>query len=112
MAASSIVNNPRVTSLERYRGTILRFAEKGNHLPKEPRLTFGDAQRAIYIDFERPKGSPSNPPRPALLGILVGGSDEELEQLIVDDRLAAPVKANPRCRVGTPESAAADLLAR
>lgn len=78
-----------------------------------PRLTHAEAQRAIYIDFERPKGSPANPARPALLGILVGAADEELEQLIVDERLASAVSANrSRCRVATLDSAVAELMDR
>ena len=78
-----------------------------------PRLTYAEAERAIYIDFEQPKGSVANPGRPALLGILVGAAGEDLEQLIVDERLASAVTANRRrCRVATLDAAVAELMDR
>ena len=48
-------------------------------------MTFGEAQDAIYVDFEC---LATKPPHPALLGALVGSRDEHLEQIITDDRLA------------------------
>ena len=75
-------------------------------------LTYPEAQRAIYVDFEQPKGSPANPSRPALLGVLIGARGEDFEQLIIDDRLAPAVVANHRCRVEVLPNAVADLLER
>lgn len=75
-------------------------------------MTFAEAQRAIYIDFGRPQGSHRNPPRAALLGVLVGSDGEQLEQLIVDERLASARVASPRCRVATAADAVSELLVR
>ena len=62
-----------------------------------PRLiTFTEAKRAIYIDFEC---LATKPPQPALLGVLIGSSHEDFEQLIIDPRLAPAVVANKRLRV-------------
>jgi hypothetical protein len=58
-------------------------------------MTFAEAQRAIYIDFECLKQ------QPALLGVLVGSEGEQLGQVITDERLAPAVVANKRCRVAT-----------
>ena len=75
-------------------------------------MTFAEAQRAIYIDFEQPKGRSSNPPRPALLGILVGAEGEDFEQLVIDERLRPACVANRRCRVASLQAAASEVLAR
>lgn len=50
-----------------------------------PALTHAQAKRAIYVDFECLK---TKPPHPALLGVLIGAADDDVDQLIVDERLA------------------------
>jgi hypothetical protein len=60
------------------------------------RLTSTQAYRAIYIDFE---GLKTTPAQVGLLGVLIGAEGEELEQLIVDERLAPGRVAKPRTRV-------------
>ena len=60
-----------------------------------PRLTSTQAASAIYIDFEALKATPA---QVGLLGVLVGADGEELEQLIVDERLAPGRVAKPRTR--------------
>jgi hypothetical protein len=47
-------------------------------------LTFAEADRAIYIDFE---ALATKPPHPALIGVLIGAEGEALEQIIADERL-------------------------
>ena len=68
-------------------------------------MTFADAQRAIYIDFECLKE------RPALLGVLVGAEAEQLGQIITDERLAPAKAANKRCRVAAAPDAVGALVA-
>ena len=74
----------------------------------DPRPTTAIADRAIFVDFEALK---TDPPHPALLGVLVGSEGEDLEQLILDARLAPARKARPaRTRV-TNTADAVDALA-
>lgn len=73
-------------------------------------LTFAEAQRAIYIDFECLKGRPPKPPHPALLGVLVGSDAESFGQFIIDERLAPCKVANKRCRVQTAPAAVDTLV--
>jgi hypothetical protein len=54
-----------------------------------------DAKRAIYLDFESIK---EDPPRPALLGILVASDEGGFEQLVLDPILAGAAKAKARER--------------
>jgi hypothetical protein len=68
-------------------------------------MTFAEAQRAIYIDFECVKE------KPALLGVLVGSDGEQLGQIITDERLAPAKAANKRCRVAPAPAAAGTLVA-
>ena len=68
-------------------------------------MTFAEAQRAIYIDFECVKE------KPALLGVLVGSDGEQLGQIITDERLAPAKVANKRCRVAPASAAAGTLVA-
>lgn len=72
-------------------------------------MTFTEARRAIYIDFECLKGRPPRPPHPALLGVLRGSEEESFEQIITDERLAPAKVANKRTRVAT-LSATVDAL--
>lgn len=74
-------------------------------------MTFAEAQRAIYIDFECLKGRPPKPPHPALLGVLVGSEGESFGQIITDERLAPAKVASKRCRIAT-APAAVDALVR
>lgn len=78
-------------------------------------MTFAEAQRAIYIDFEciiMGKGRAPKPPHPALLGVLVGSEEvEQFGQIIVDERLAPAKVANKRCRVAAAQAAAGTLVA-
>ena len=71
-------------------------------------LTSGQAQRAIYIDFECLKTRPH--PTPKLLGIL--GDAGTFEQLILDPALAPARVAKKYCRVIDPPVAVADLVER
>jgi hypothetical protein len=75
-------------------------------------MTFADAQRAVYIDFECLKGQPPKPPHPALLGVLVGSEGESFEQTITDARLSPAKVANKRCRVATASDAVRSLLSQ
>ena len=61
-----------------------------------PRLTSTQAASAIYIDFESLRTTPA---QVALLGVLIGAEGEDLEQLIVDERLAPGRVAKARTRV-------------
>ena len=70
-------------------------------------MTFAEARRAIYIDFECLKGRPPKPPHPALLGVLVGSEGESFGQIITDERLAVAKLANKRWRIVTATAAAA-----
>ena len=64
--------------------------------------------RAVYLDFEALK---TEPPHPALLGVLIGGEGEDIEQLILDPRLAPAYRANPRrTRVQTTADAVDAIL--
>jgi hypothetical protein len=75
-------------------------------------MTFAEAQRAIYVDFECLKATAAKPPHPALLGVLVGSGGEEFGQIITDERLAPAKVANKNCRVGSASTAAAALVAQ
>ena len=73
-----------------------------------PTLTTAAASRAIYIDFESLK---TDPPQPALLGVLIGSEGEALEQLILDPKLAPAQRARPgRTRVTTSGDAVDTIL--
>jgi hypothetical protein len=66
-------------------------------------LTHAQAKRAIYVDFECLKTAP---PHPALLGVLVDGSSDDVDQLIVDGRLA-PARVAKRERTAVVDATAA-----
>ena len=66
-----------------------------------------EAARGIYIDFESLR---TDPPHPALLGVLIGAEGEELEQLILDPTLAPAQRARPRQTRVTMLSDAADAI--
>lgn len=71
-------------------------------------LTTIDAARAIFIDFETVK---TDPPQPALLGVLIGSGGEALEQVILDPRLAPARRAKPlRTRAATAGDAVDTVL--
>src|SRR5688500_18918755 len=70
-------------------------------------MTFAEAQRGIYIDFECLKGRPPKPPHPSLLGVLVGSEGQSFGQIITDERLAVAKLANKRWRIATATAAAA-----
>ena len=72
-------------------------------------MTSADAQRAIFVDFEC---LATEPPHPALLGVLVGSGDEQFEQIITDDRLAPARVARRTLRVATASAAAGEVVAR
>lgn len=72
-------------------------------------FTFDEAQHAIYIDFEC---RATKPPSPALLGVLVGSDDEDLQQIITDERLASARVASRRSRVASAHDSAGALVAR
>jgi hypothetical protein len=61
--------------------------------PQNPATPSTAAAPAIYIDFETLR---TDPPHPALLGVLVGSDGEELEQLILDPKLAPAQRAKPQ----------------
>lgn len=71
------------------------------------RITPQQAERAIYIDFEC---LATDPPHPALLGIL--GSGDDFEQLIVDERLAPARVASRNVRVLDARTAIEELVRR
>ncbi len=72
-------------------------------------MTSTDAQRAIYVDFEC---LATEPPHPALLGVLVGSGDEQFEPIITDDRLAPARVARRTLRVATASAAAGEVVTR
>ena len=72
-------------------------------------MTFTEAQRAIYVDFEC---LGTKPPHLALLGMLVGSGDQQFEQIIIDERLAPARVASHRTRVAPAPVAAGELVAR
>ena len=69
--------------------------------------TFADVERAIFVDFECLLVGPERRPDPALLGVLFGSDDEQLEQVITDERLA-PARVARRER--TPVASASDAV--
>lgn len=76
-------------------------------MPKTNRI---DINRAIYIDIESLR---TVPPQVALLGVLNGTDGEDLEQLIVDPRLApARVARRARLRVANWADAVEEILTR
>src|SRR3954454_15029329 len=76
-------------------------------------MTLAEAHRAIYIDFECLIGKGPVPPKPALLGVVVGDGDTPtLEQVILDERLAPAKVARKTNRVSAPPTAVENLLAR
>jgi hypothetical protein len=77
------------------------------HMPDTNRIDFS---RAIYIDIESLK---TDPPHCALVGVLTGTGGEELEQLIVDPRLApARVAKRDRLRVAIWPGAVEEIVTR
>ena len=70
-------------------------------------ITAAEARDAIYVDFEC---LATKPVQAMLLGVLVGSEGEQLEQIIVDQRLAPARVANRRCRVATASAAVTELL--
>ena len=72
-------------------------------------MTYDEAQRAIYIDFECLLTKPH--PVPKLLGVLEADGDG-FEQLILDPRLAPARVASRRCRVTDIQSAIEALVER
>src|SRR4051794_30904000 len=76
-------------------------------------MTLAEAHRAIYIDFECLIGKGPVPPKPALLGVVVGDGDTpSLEQVILDERLAPAKVARKTNRVALPSTEVENLLAR
>lgn len=63
------------------------------------RLTLEQAANAIYVDFECLKGRPPDRPQPKLLGVLLGADGEQIQQLVLDDRLAPVARVNRRTEV-------------
>jgi hypothetical protein len=74
-------------------------------------MTFADAKRAVYIDFECLKARRPKPPHPTLLGVLVSSEGESFEQIITDERLAPAKVANKRCRFATAPAAVGAMVA-
>ena len=72
-------------------------------------MTSAESQDAIYIDFEC---LATQPPHPALLGVLAGSRDEHFEQIITDDRLAPARVASKRLRVAAASTAAREVVHR
>src|SRR3954451_2002656 len=76
-------------------------------------MTHAEARHAIYIDFECLKTNGPVPPKPALVGVLVGDGDTStLEQVILDERLAPAKVARKTNRVAVPSTEVENLLAR
>lgn len=96
-------------------GSDLEFVTAGFFVPADTihvapnnwRRQIQDLTPALYIDFECLKGTP---PHPALLGVLTGSEDEDLQQVITDLRLAPAVVANRDRLVVSPASDAADTV--
>ena len=75
-----------------------------------PNATDTDISRAIYIDIEALQ---TDPPHCALVGVLTGSTGEDLEQLIVDPRLApAHVARRDRLRVANWPDAVGTIVTR
>ena len=69
-----------------------------------------DIDRAIYIDIESLR---TDPPHCALIGVLTGPDGEDLEQLIVDPRLAPARVAKREClRVANWPDAVGEIVTR
>ena len=75
-----------------------------------PNTKHTDIRRAIYVDIESLR---TDPPQCALIGLLTGTEGEDLEQLIVEPRLApARVARRERLRVANWTDAVGDAVGR